>query len=286
MTASQWKPLKGVDFAQLHEARMQAHYAVQWLARVARAYIPPRPDDVHTNLGWDDDFDGFITHPVKGDKRLGLRLPDLTLVLLEGGKTLQTFPLQGRTDAEARAWLGQQMSALGFSDSALDAVSPYELPAHALGRGERYETSKLAEPLRELSSWYANGSRSLDALKQKLRAQGLTAPDIRCWPHHFDLDCLTAIDNGKTPSPTMGAGFCPGDDYYDEPYFYVSLYPRPDPSRLPAVPSLGYWHTKDFLAALVPANRILGTKDRQAETDAFLVAAADGIVKVLGRPVT
>lgn len=285
MTASQWKPLKGVDLAHLHEARMQAHYAVQWLARAARAYVPPRPDDGHTNLGWDDGFDGFTTHPVTGDKRLGLRLPDLTLALLEGNEILQTFALQGHTNAEARAWLGQQISAINFSDSVLDTVLPYELPVHTLGRGGRYETSKLAEPLRELASWYANGFRSLDVLKQKLRTRGLSAPEIRCWPHHFDLDCLTPIDNGQEPSPTMGAGFCPGDDYYDEPYFYLSLYPRPDPARLPALPPLGHWHTKDFLAALVPANRILAAKDRQTETDNFLSAAADCIVKVLSHPV-
>ena len=31
----------------------------------------------------------------------------------------------------------------------------------------------------------------------------------------------------------MGAGFSPGDPYYDEPYFYLSLYPRPEDIRLP-----------------------------------------------------
>lgn len=286
MNTSQWKSLKGVDLAQLHEARMQAHYAVQWLARVARAYIPPRPDDGHTNLGWEDDFEGFTTHPLNDNKRLGLRLADLTLALLNGSKTVQTFALQARTDADARAWLGQQMSVMNLPATALDAVSPYELPAHTLGRGGRYDTSKLAEALQDLASWYANGFRSLDALKQKLRTRSLPAPDIRCWPHHFDLDCLTPIDNSKKPSPTMGAGFCPGDGYYDEPYFYISLYPRPDHSQLPALPPLGHWHTKDFLAALVPANRILAAKDRQGETDAILSSAADGIVKVLSHPVT
>ena len=116
-------------------------------------------------------------------------------------------------------------------------------------------------------------------------ARGLPAPDVRCWPHHFDLDCLTAIGNGAPDAvPTMGAGFSPGDHYYDEPYFYISLYPRPDASRLPALPPPGHWHRQDFLAALVPASRILALKDRQAETEAFLHAAADGIVKLLRQP--
>ncbi len=65
MSRSQWKTLAGVDFARLREARIQAHYGAQWLARAARAYVPPQPDDGHTNLGWDDGFEGFTTHPLQ-----------------------------------------------------------------------------------------------------------------------------------------------------------------------------------------------------------------------------
>lgn len=285
MTGSQWRSLTGVDFAPLREARMEAYYAAQWLARAARGYIRPRPDDGHTNLGWNDAFDGFTTHPLAGDTRLGLRLPDLTLALLEGGKAGPALSLQGHSETDVRQWLGRQMAALGFADNALDAALPYELPAHALGRGGHYEAAKRTAPLRELAAWYANGFRSLDAIKQRLRAQGLPAPEVRCWPHHFDLDCLTPVGNGGKAPATMGAGFSPGDHYYDEPYFYISIYPRPDASRLPVLQPLGHWHTADFLAALVPASRILGAKDRQAETEAFLHSATDGIVKLLSHPV-
>src|SRR5215472_15715998 len=65
MRGSDWKPLHGVDQRRLSEARLQAHYAVQWLARAARAYVPPQPDDGHTNLGWDGALRGFTTHPLK-----------------------------------------------------------------------------------------------------------------------------------------------------------------------------------------------------------------------------
>ena len=48
MHGSDWVPLRGIDQRRLSEARLQAHYAVQWLARAARAYVPPQPDDEHT----------------------------------------------------------------------------------------------------------------------------------------------------------------------------------------------------------------------------------------------
>jgi hypothetical protein len=281
MSPSYWRPLGRVDFDRLREARTQAHYAAQWLARAARAYIRPQPDDGHTNLGWDDGFDGFTTHPLQADIRIGLQMPDLMLALLENRQIARSFPLHGRTEAEAREWLGGQMATLDFAAGALDSPLPYTLPAHPLAQGGRYGTAPLTEPLRELAAWYANGFFSLDTVRQQLMARGLSLPEVRCWPHHFDLDCLTPISNGRLGTSTMGAGFSPGDHYYEEPYFYVSLYPRPDTSLLPRLHALGHWHTQDFLAAVAPASRILALKERQAETEAFLHSAADGIIKVL-----
>ena len=87
MGRSDWRPLRGIDQRRLSMARLQAHYAVQWLARAARAYVPPQPDDGHTNLGWDDTFGGFTTHRMKDGTRLSLKIADLTLVLHGGERT-------------------------------------------------------------------------------------------------------------------------------------------------------------------------------------------------------
>src|SRR5581483_7681721 len=101
MNSLPWRNAERVNFMHLLNARLQAHYAVQWLARAARAYVPERPDDSHTNLGWDGDFGGFVTHPLKDGSRIGLRIADLTLAIV--GK--DTLSLDGRADPEVRVWL-------------------------------------------------------------------------------------------------------------------------------------------------------------------------------------
>ena len=58
-----WQSVPRANFMFLHVARLQAHYAVQWLARAARAYVPAQPHDRHTSLGWDEVFGGCTTHP-------------------------------------------------------------------------------------------------------------------------------------------------------------------------------------------------------------------------------
>src|SRR6478672_4865184 len=125
-----WQSLPRANFMYLHAARLQAHYAAQWLARTARAYVPVRPHDGHTSLGWDDAFGGLITHPLPDGSRLGLRIADLTLAFLDVHP--QRLPLDGRADPEVRTWLGGHIAARNLVVGKLDAPSPYDMPLHAI----------------------------------------------------------------------------------------------------------------------------------------------------------
>jgi hypothetical protein len=114
-------------------------------------------------------------------------------------------------------------------------------------------------------------------VRGELIARKLAAPPVRCWPHHFDLDTLVTVAPGRT----TGVGLEPGDDSYDEPYFYVSVYPAPDVGRLPPLPPIGHWHTQNFAAAVAPAQRILAADDQGAAVAAFLRAATDATIAAL-----
>jgi hypothetical protein len=285
MTALDWRPLAGVDFARLREARVQAHYAVQWLARAARAYIPANPDDSHTNLGWEDSFGGFATHKVQG-ARLALKLLPLTLAIFEGTDPTpsRTFMLAGRKDADAHAWLGEEVGALGLDARKLDVEVPYRLPPHKVAMNGAYSLTEVEEGLRELAYWYSNASRSLGRVHQAMRANKFEVSPLRCWPHHFDYAALIAIyPPGETVegARSIGVGLSPGDEHYNEPYFYVTPWPYPDRAKLPELPAIGRWHTQNFTAAVVPAHRILAAEARQATTEKFLAEALVAAVKAL-----
>ncbi len=284
MGGSEWRPLRGIDQHRLSAARLQAHHAVQWLARAARAYVPPQPDDGHTNLGWDDTFGGFTTHRLKNGLHLSLKIADLTLVLRGDERTAhnQTFSLNGRTNAQARQWLGEQLGARGLDTHALDAPSPYEIPAHAVTQGAAYDVADGADSLLELSAWFANAELSLVRVQRQMMQRKLAASDVRCWPHHFDLATLASFPaRDADATGYVGAGLSPGDAYYDEPYFYVSVYPQPDSAALPRLPKLSHWHTHEFTAAVAPAHRIVATNNQKAAADEFLEAAIDVAIKIL-----
>jgi len=270
-----WRPARTFDLARLAAARRQAHHATQWLARTAYAYVPAQPDDRHSNLGWDDAFGGLTSHPLPDGAQLGLRLADLTLALFttDARAPHDTFPLAGRRDPDACAWLMGHAGMRNLDPGALDAPLPYMLAETQDGGAYRVD----AEALGTLATWFANANAALGAIREHVVAHGLPAPPVRCWPHHFDLDTLVTVAPGRT----SGIGFEPGDDSYDEPYFYVSIYPATEVGTLPALPPIGHWHSRNFTAAIAPAQRILAADDQGAAVAAFLRAATDATIAAL-----
>jgi hypothetical protein len=106
--------------------------------------------------------------------------------------------------------------------------------------------------------------------------QSHDAPQPRCWPHHFDLATQTSFPlQRRDTTAYLGAGLSPGDRFYGEPYFYLSVYPAPDPSTLPRLPPVGHWHVQDFTAAVTTATDILASAQPEADADAFLAAALE-----------
>ncbi|MBM3526466.1 MAG: hypothetical protein FJX62_00095 [Alphaproteobacteria bacterium] len=267
MATATWKAVPRANYMFLHAARLQAHYAVQWLARAARAYVPAQPHDRHTSLGWDDTFGGFVTHPLPDGSRLGLRIADMTLAFADVHP--HALALDGRADAEVRTWLLGHIAARNLVSGKLDDPSPYDLPDHPLALGARYSLDELNDSFATLAAWYSNANAALGETQKRLAAKRLKAPPVRCWPHHFDLDCLVDLGRGRT----MGLGFSPGDEYCDEPYFYTSMWPEPPIPKLPLLPQPGHWHTYKFLAALAPAHKIYAAHDQGEYVRTFLDAA-------------
>lgn len=279
-----WRNLRAIDKTRLSEARLQAHHAIQWLARATRAYIPPQPDDGHTSLIWDREIDGFKTQPLKNGLRLSLQISNLTLALSGGDRPAgaQSIFLSGRTNAEVRTWLVKHLAGLSTGIGDLDTPLPYKIPAHAIAKGAAFDAITCADGLTELAAWYSNADILLSKAQGQLIARKLAVSALCCWPHHFDLAILTTLPK-QTAEETgyVGIGLSPGDEYYDEPYFYVSVYPRPDAATLPTLPMFGHWHTHEFMAAVVVAHKIAAAGNQESETSAFVQGAVEAALKIL-----
>lgn len=284
--AQDWDDLGTVAPTTLGEARLQAHHAIQWATRAARANLTPMPDDSQTNLGWDRGNAALVSHdlPVRSDEplRVGLQIATMTLIVLRGATVAEQFALDGRRHAEAGTWLDQLAAGAGLALPGGESL-PYAIPAHAVGNGAAYATAAHRAEFAALARWFAVADDVLGVIRDSL-PHGAASP-VRCWPHHFDIATLWTLGDGDAETaPSVGIGMCPGDGYYPQPYFYVSPWPRPTPEKLPPLPALGRWHTTDFIGAILTGDAIVAMTDRRAGMRQFLDAAVAAARDLVATP--
>jgi hypothetical protein len=249
-------------------ARAAAHWAVQVVAAAGATLAPPRPDHSHTSLEWAEDGGGVLAGVPVGPAavRAALRLAELTLQVHRDGVVSESLPLAGHTVEAALLWLAEAIARqLGVPARPLECPH-HDLPAHAVAAGAPWSAPDPASA--QLVSWFGSADRLLRALTTAIPG----ASPVRCWPHHFDIGTLIALDAEATPAArSIGVGLSPGDASYDEPYWYVTPFPHPPADRLSPLPA-GHWHTQGWVGAVLPASALTG--DKPGEQVVAFVAAA------------
>jgi len=260
----------------LAAARQLAHHALQWAAKAARANLKAAPDDSHSSAEWDAALSALVSQPmptVSGEVRIGLRMISFALLVLRRGAVLDALQLDRRTDAEAGAWVDSKLQALGLKPAKAVAL-PYAIPDHPVGRGAPYECGGAGRELGEIARWFAGSAELLEEFRGKHRALRPGPTPLRCWPHHFDIATVVRLEESAHESAkSIGVGLSPGDEYYAQPYVYISLWPPIDAAPLPRLPTPGRWHTQGFLGAVATGEDILALKNRGSELADFVDAA-------------
>ena len=269
-----WTELDAMDPRALVAARNQAHHAVQWVTRLSRANLPARPGDHHSNLGWHRDRQALVSHELAASDRAvyraGLRIDAMTLFIAEGATAIDEFALDSHNDAEAGAWLDGLADRIGLRP-ATGVVLPYQLPPVI---GTHYTCAAARPDFVTLARWFDAGDDILQETRMKLVGVVPGPSPVRCWPHHFDMATLLSLASGDPETaPSIGIGMSPGDDFYAEPYFYISPWPAPPVDALPNLPKPGHWHTDGFVGAVATAHEVLTQADRRQALRRFIDGA-------------
>ena len=262
-----WSMLRNHAPTALAAARALAHRAAQWPARAACANLVPVPDDSHASLSWDSDMAALLGQPLDGGVRVGLRVAVHELVFTTESRC-DALPLTGKPDAEVGSWLDGKLVAEGLKPASGTKL-PYEMPSTMFARAGE-------EALRfpAIALWFAAAAEVLEELRRKYARFKPGPSPVRCWPHHFDIAILVALEEGRAESArSIGIGVSPGDNYYAQPYLYVSPYPNPDTANLPPLPPGARWHTKDFFGAVATGIDLLALPDPRAGLTRIVDAA-------------
>jgi hypothetical protein len=277
-----WQRLGAVPPTALAAARVQLHHAAQVADAAALTLLPREPDDSQTSFAWDSTLGALAARPLPGagGLRVALRVADLALLAVADGAVAATYPLDGRAQADALAWVQARVTAAGGDGARVTMRRHFEIPGAApdaahpwsLGDGE-------GAAFRELAAWYANA----DALLRAVAAEEPGAGPVTCWPHHFDIATLIEEPRGADGRRyTVGVGLSPGDEYYAEPYLYVGPYPHPEAPALPPLP-VGHWNAQGWFGAALPGTELVaaGDADAQARRARGFVTAAVAAVRAL-----
>jgi hypothetical protein len=241
-----WRSVGAVDPLSLVEARNQAHHALQLPAKAASAFVPFRENYSHLNFGWVDHHSAFVSHDIPTDQgvvQFGIRLADLTLLILLEGTIHNSYPMHSQTHQTAQTWLLSQAEGFGLPIEKFPNNPPSSIPDHPVASGAAYDLESHAEAMAEFCNYYGNANLVLATIREAYLDVHPGPNEIRMWPHHFDIAVLVSLEEGDSETAkAFGFGFEPGDQTCEQPYFYTYPWPRSQrPDSLPELASLGEW---------------------------------------------
>ncbi|MFQ4141157.1 hypothetical protein [Chlorogloeopsis sp. ULAP02] len=268
-----------IDPQTLTQSRLQLHYAIQFIAAISSELAQPKPDYSHTSLSWNPELKAFIGELIPAEKsfRVALEPVNLTsLIIDEQNQKIAELSLNQKTLAAGIEWHKQEIAKLGADADKVNMPSyPYaDFPDYKIAHGAAFDANTKKSGRQELANYYA----ITNLLLQEIVAKEEGASSIHIWPHHFDIATLVTVGKTSNGEPiTVGIGMSPGDTNYNEPYWYVSPYPYPEITNLTELASGGFWHTQDWVGAVLKASDVSGEgEEKIKQIQVFLDSALQG----------
>lgn len=239
---------------RLIDVRKQVHWAAQAASAVGKQLLPHQPDFSEQSFQWIGESGVLAQGPVPGPQpfRSALRIARPALLFLDGdGAVLREMPLEGHTLDEAYAWVKEEAERLLERPLEKPLERGEGLPAHPVSEGAAFSINDGGAA--ELERRFAEADRAL----RRIAAANANSSAVRCWPHHFDIATLIALDPGAHDPETarsIGVGMSPGDDGRPEPYYYVLPWPPPKDRELPTLDG-GAWNTEGWVGAVLEGDQ-------------------------------
>lgn len=281
-----WETLGAVDPRSLVDVRLQIHWAAQAAAAVGKQLLPGQPDYSEQSFTWDSRLRALVQGLVSGRRpfRAGIRLADPALLFVDGdGSILRELSLDGRTLDDLYDWVREEGEQLHTNPFPKALERPGEdFPVHPVGTGAAFAVTDPAA-FTEVGHYFANADRGLQAVA----ARNPGASPVRCWPHHFDVATLIALDENahSETARSIGVGLSPGDGGRAEPYFYVTPWPYPETRDLPPLAGGGIWNTEGWVGAVLEASTFAGSASnggQERRVAEFLDSAVAACRELLG----
>ncbi len=215
-----WRAVGKLDPRSLGAGRVLALNIAQWPARVANSFVAASSWAERMCLKWNVAEYLLVTRSF--DRGLAVALDPATLQMwfLENGRRVpHTFDPEGRSPAQAEAWILVELLHRGLEPARFAKALPYDLADLMSGDATAYSPQSCAAELSELAAWHHNAAAAFIAAAADV---GAAPPRLACNPQDLTLRCRLEFGGGQQTPHTIELGFSPGGHKVDEPYFDVS----------------------------------------------------------------
>ncbi len=256
--------LQSKNFDKLAEARALAHRAAQLLPMAAYANLSSA-DGSHSNMGWNTASQSFSSHPMPTGEHVLLSFAPFELQFVAGGDS-KRLPLGDVSFDAALKWLDEALTAVGLKPASGGEL-PWELTPDVVAVTQLVEHDHL--PV--LAAWFDLADEALKHFKSSQSSLHPGPSEVRCWPHHFDIATYVSLETGDAETAKgIGVGLSPGDEGYNQPYFYVNPWPHLDRGSLPEAVAPGHWHTEGYVGLIATAEELQSVDDMEASLRDFI----------------
>lgn len=251
MDGFEWKPLIKTDPERIKISRLEAHHAIQNVSAVGRRFLPALPNDQNAELVWVPGLSRLAGKWVKGNInfRSSINLESYEIFLVdEKINTIASYDLKEKTQKDVMLWLEEQIGKLGLPAPDLTLHLPYTLPSIPSEKWPLFERP-FPSAVIELSKIYHNTYVTLREIKHTYDSEALIA--VR--PKTFNMVLTIVLKNsGSHETDTrIVFGMSPGDEFFENPYFFVITWPHVDTASFGKMKSNGIWVSEEWTGAVL-----------------------------------
>ena len=229
----------------------QIHIAAQYLATAGINFLDKKPDDSHTNLGFNAEKGSLETWPLNDNGyKIALDYQNFSLSWLRNEEQLEVIFLDGKTHKEIITWI-QHVTEVLERNTPYSYALHYELPYEKITADFTFK-KPAQEELTRLVKLRTIAQNSLEAIVKELNLD----TTIRVWPHHFDTGGFIALD--KPEDVSVGFGMAIPDTLVADFYLYTSGYKGHNGISTEAFEKLplGSWKNEGFKGAVNPMKHV------------------------------
>lgn len=239
-----WQKINQVGVEELESTRIHLHKALQLISGAPRSYLPFSTKDNNKFLIWDSNQHSFVSKSFGPDNsiKLSLDIKDFVLSILKSDGSKAHLVLSGMTYPLAFGWMQVKLDKLGMDPVQYTDQAPYIMKDYGFDQNKDLNIGERAST--ELCKYFDNASIFFNAF---LNTYNINAP-ILCDPQYFDL--FITVKHPET-GKSIKIGFCPGDENYIEPYYFLKL--NRSIKSTAGLPELqtGLWHNIEWSGAVI-----------------------------------